>query len=159
MYRALTVLVAITVMVAGCATESGGRAGRTSPAPGWYADIQVGIEAEGKSESVVANVTTSRLTEERVRSSVTLRGKLPAGTYPWFIHTGSCEDGSEGSIMGRPEDYPMLTPDAEGYHTATANLEIPLDLDGSYYIAIHNAAEVSPMTTIVACGELERRGT
>ncbi len=159
MYRALTALVVVTVMVAGCATESGGRAGRTSPAPGWYGDIQVGMEGGDESESVVANVTTTRLTDERARSSVTLRGKLPAGTYPWFIHTGTCEDGSEGPILGRPEDYQMLTPDAEGYHTATANLEVPLDLDGSYYIAIHNAEEVSPMTTIVACGELERRGS
>jgi hypothetical protein len=142
-------------MVAGCATESGGRAGRQSPAPGWYGDIQVGLE--GDSESVVAFVTTSRLTAERARSSVTLRGKMPEGIYPWFIHVGSCEDGSDGPILGRPEDYAMLEPDAEGYHTATANLEVPLDPDGSYYIAIHNAVET--MTTIVACGELERRGS
>jgi hypothetical protein len=159
MYRALTALVVVTVMVVGCATESGGRAGRQSPAPGWYGDIQVGLEGEGESESVVAFVTTTRLTAERARSSVTLRGKLPAGTYPWFIHTGICEQGSEGPILGRPEDYAMLEPDAEGYHTATANLEAPLDPDGSYYIAIHNAEEVSPMTTIVACGQLERRGS
>ncbi len=159
MYKALTALVVVTLMIVGCATESGGRAGRQSPAPGWYGDIQVGIEGGDESEGVVANVTTSRLTAERARSSVTLRGKLPTGTYPWFIHTGTCEDGSDGPILGRPEDYPMLKPDREGYHTATANLEIPLDPNGSYYIAIHNAEEVSPMTTIVACGELERRGS
>lgn len=156
MYRAFTALAVVTVMVAaGCATESGGRAGRQSPAPGWYGDIQVGLE--GESESVVANVTTSRLTAERARSSVTLRGKMPEGMYPWFIHVGVCEDGSDGPILGRPEDYPMLEPDAEGYHTATANLDVPLDPDGSYYIAIHNAEET--MTTILACGELERRGS
>jgi hypothetical protein len=128
------------------------------PAVAWYGDIHVGgLEADG--ETLVANVTTSRLTGERARSSVTLRGKVPEGMYPWHIHVGTCEDGSNGPILGRAEDYPMLEPDAEGVYTATANLEVPLDPDGSYYINIHNAEAVSPMTTIVACGELERRGT
>jgi hypothetical protein len=158
MDRTFTALVVVTVMVAiGCATESGGRAAR-APAPGWYGDIHVGgLEANG--ETFVANVTTSRLTDERARSSVTLRGKMPEGMYPWFIHVGICEDGSDGPILGKPEDYPLLEPDAEGVHTATANLEIALDPNGSYYIAIHNAEAVSPMTTILACGELVRRGT
>jgi hypothetical protein len=157
MDRVFTALVAVRVVVAvGCASESGGRAGR-APAPGWYGDIHVGgLEADG--ETFVANVTTTRLTDERARSSVTLRGKMPEGMYPWFIYVGSCEDGSDGPILGRPEDYPMLEPDAEGVYTATANLEIALDPNGSYYIAIHNAEAVSLMTTIVACGELERRG-
>ena len=158
MDRAFAALVALAVMVAvGGATESGGRAGR-APAAAWYGDIHVGgLEDDGA--TLVANLTTTRLTGERVRSTVTLQGNLPEGMYPWHIHVGSCGDGSSGPILGRAEDYPMLEPVEGGIHTATANLEIALDPSGSYYINIHNAEAVSPMTTIIACGELERRGT
>lgn len=147
-------IVAAGVLLAACSTN---RMARQDPVR-WYGDVYVG-ELDVVDEPLVATLSTTRLDENHARSTVTLRGRLPQGEYPWFIHVGACELGSDGPILGNPDKYPLLTPDAEGNHTATANLDVALEKGGEYFVAIHNNRQTSSMTTIVGCGQLQREGS
>lgn len=150
--RTGVILIGFAVVVTACASTRGDRISR-APAQQWHGKIYVGGPAEG-GDHYVANASTTRLASDRIRTTVTVRGDLPSGSYPWHIHVGTCADGSSGPIVGDPDAYPPLQPGQEGVHTATANLGVSLDPDGSYYVNIHASEEA--MTTILACGRLER---
>lgn len=114
----------------------------------WTATIRATGMGPGHTGS--ATVTT---TASGTRARVELSGGSGGGTHPWHIHRGAC--GSGGEIVGGATAYPVLEPDATGYATATARLDVRLQPGESYHINIHQ----SPQRTgeIVACGELRAR--
>lgn len=82
--------------------------------------------------------------------SVTISGATPGARHPWHIHRGTC--GSNGAIVGDAGAYPVLTVGSDGVASASANLAVHLDEDGSYYVKIHRSPQ--DLGTIVACGSL-----
>jgi hypothetical protein len=140
----------LAVGVTACGTTTTARSGAAQ----WHGKIYVGGPETGEAEgNFVANATVSQLTSSTARSTITLRGRMPQGEYPWYVHVGTCAEGSDGPIIGNPDDYPMVESGAEGFGGATANLEIALDPAGSYYVNIHSKDD---MTTILACGQMEK---
>ena len=78
-------------------------------------------------------------------------GRAQAGAqHPWHVHVGTCASG--GAIFGDASAYPVLRVGSDGNATATANLAMGLDPDGSYHVNVHRSA--SDLGTIVACGDL-----
>lgn len=120
----------------------------------WHGRIYpvVGAGGQRAEANSVANATMTRLGDLRVRATVTLRGGLAAGSYPWHVHVGGC--GSGGAIIGDPDEYPPLVPGSDGMGDVTATFNASLDPGGTYHVNVHRSEE--EMVTIVACGELER---
>lgn len=156
MLTRIVFLATVGAVLVGC---GGSEYSQTTAAPAvrWYGDLYVGGPEAG-GERIVATLSTSQVSEDQVRSTVTVRGPIPAGEYPWYIHSGVCSDGSDGPILGRADDYVPLQPtDEEGIVSSTSEItHAPMDPNGSYYITVHKSAQ--EMTSIVACGELSRQG-
>jgi hypothetical protein len=119
----------------------------------WHGRVYTAVAGgQFAEENSVANATMTRLPDYSVRATLTLRGGLAAGRYPWHVHVGRC--GSDGPILGNPADYPLLVPSAtEGRDNATAGFEATLDPGADYYVNVHESME--EIGNVVACGNLE----
>lgn len=146
---ALATSMAIMVLgLAGCGSREAEVQSEPSAAAAtaeWTATIRATGMGPGHTGS--ATVTT---TASGSRATVSLSGGSGGGTHPWHIHRGTC--GSGGEIVGSPTAYPVLEPDATGYATATARLDVSLQPGQSYHINIHQSRQRTQ--EIVACGEL-----
>lgn len=139
-------LVAVTL---GCGGAEGARGGSGEQ---WHGRIYPYAAGQLATSNSVANATMSRTSPTTVRATTTLRGGLAMGRYPWHVHEGPCEEG--GAILGDPDEYPVLVPDAQGMGTANATFEARLDPGAAYSINIHRSPD--EIGTIVACGDLTR---
>lgn len=86
---------------------------------------------------------------EQSRVSVHLTG-LQEGTYPWHVHSGTCDSG--GPIVGPADAYPPLTVGADGMAQVEARIPIETPASGEYHVNIHRSP--TDLATIVACGDL-----
>lgn len=82
--------------------------------------------------------------------SLTIAGAASGARHPWHIHRGTC--GSGGPIVGDASAYPVLMVRADGVASASADLDVALSEDGSYYVNVHRSPQ--DLGTIVACGPL-----
>lgn len=135
------------LLLAACSTTRESRIGGDVQ---WHGRIYPAVGPGQFAESnSVANATMTRLSGTNVRSTITLRGGLVQGDYPWHVHEGTC--GSGGPIVGDPSEYPPLSTGSGTVGSATATFDADLDPDGAYYINIHRPEDLE---TIVACGQL-----
>lgn len=82
--------------------------------------------------------------------SLSIAGAQSGARHPWHIHRGTC--GSGGPIVGDASAYPVLAVGGNGQASASANLNVALNEDGSYYVNVHRSP--SDLGTIVSCGAL-----
>lgn len=145
---------ALLAISLGCSSREARQTTMSPMETQWHGRIYpvVGAAGERAEDNSVANATMTRLGDLRVRATVTLRGGLTGGSYPWHVHVGSC--GSGGAILGDPDEYPPLVPGNDGMGSVTATFDASLDPGGAYHVNIHRSEE--EMATIVACGDLER---
>jgi hypothetical protein len=145
---ALAVVFTMTALFA-CSS----RQARQQEGEQWHGRVYPAVGGEQfAEENSVANATMTRLPDYSVRATLTLRGGLAAGSYPWHVHVGRC--GSDGPIVGNPDDYPPLVPSStEGQDNATARFEATLEPGADYYVNVHESEE--EIGNIVACGNLE----
>ena len=145
---ALAVVFTMTALFA-CSSKQA----RQQSGEQWHGRVYTTVgEGQFAEENSVANATMTRLPDYSVRATLTLRGGLAAGSYPWHVHVGRC--GSDGPILGNPDDYSPLVPSAtEGQDNATARFEATLEPGAEYYVNVHESVE--EIGNIVACGNLE----
>lgn len=110
----------------------------------WSGDLepQAGTQVLGRvaAQSAVASTGVS----------VTISGASAGARHPWHIYRGTC--GSNGPIVGDASVYPVLSAGSDGIASASANLNVGLSEDASYYVNIHRSP--NDLGTIVACGQL-----
>lgn len=154
-FAGLTLLACLATIV-GCATERGTTETRMGSDVQWHGRIYRGPDgvAAGEQSSVAAATMTRTATSagENVRASLTGRGGLTPGSYPWHVHAGTC--GSGGAIIGNADEYPLLEAGGAGLGNVTADFSANVNPDGQYYVNIHRSEE--DLGTIIACGNLER---
>jgi superoxide dismutase, Cu-Zn family len=87
-------------------------------------------------------------------ASIELDGDAPAALRPWHVHFGTC--GTGGGIVGPPADYPPLMIASDGSASASARIDVALDVNAPYHVNVH----LSPaeMATLIACGDLTQQG-
>lgn len=140
MARRVTTLVAI-LLVTGCS----GRDVDTRPvAATWAADVR-SVGDHGHSGFATGSIMVSG----NARINVTLTGGSPGGVHPWGVRAGSCA--GDGTLVGVEDQYPPLRPDDRGNASATATLDVALDPEAPYSVAILQS-EDDPV--IVGCGDL-----
>lgn len=146
-----TLLVILTAV--GCATERGTTEARMGSDLQWHGRIYRGTGGVGGDQTSIATTTMTRLTggDENMRASVTGRGGLQPGSYPWHVHAGAC--GSDSAILGSADEYPLLNAGGAGMGSATADFNANVSPGGAYSVNIHRSPDDM---TVVACGNLER---
>ncbi|MDX1660629.1 MAG: hypothetical protein R3326_02460 [Gemmatimonadota bacterium] len=133
--------IAALFLLTGC----WGREVDTRPVAGlWSADVRA-VGEHGHSGFATGSILVSGAT----RMNVTLSGGSAGGVHPWAVQAGLC--GSEGPVVGREQDYPVLRPNERGNASATATLDVRLDPSADYHVVIHQSDEDH---TIVGCGQL-----
>lgn len=124
---------------------AGAAAGCTVIEPAaWTGTVQPRAGAEVEA-AVQANTMWSN-----TAVAISMIGGEPGGQHPWHIHEGTCESG--GGIVGDPDAYPPLAPDATGGATADARLRTHLMPDENYHVNVHRSPDA--MGEIIACGDL-----
>ncbi|HEX3273594.1 MAG TPA: hypothetical protein VHR43_01960 [Gemmatimonadales bacterium] len=88
--------------------------------------------------------------ESKVEAHVEITNASPGGRHPWHVHLGQC--GTDRGILGDAKAYPILKVGGDGKADADAELDVPLPLQGQYFVNVH--ASPTNMGTIVACGNL-----
>lgn len=141
-------------VVLACSSREARRGSMAASQTQWHGRIYpvVGASGERAESNSVANATMTRLADRQVRATVTLRGGLAGGSYPWHVHVGSCD--SQGAILGDPDEYPPLVPGADGKGNVTATFDATIDPGASYHVNVHRSE--AEMGTVIACGDLVR---
>lgn len=141
--RSLGFAALVAALLVGC----GGREIDRTPVRGsWIGEIEA-VGDHGHS----GFTTASLLSAGGTRVNVTLTGGSMGGRHPWRVRTGAC--GSGGEVIGDPEAYPPMEPNARGNASATATIGVDLDPDSEYHVTLHTSPE--DLDTIVGCGELQ----
>lgn len=123
-------------------------------APTWTANLSATDLAGPAAREDVANIDGSARMEmgetpAQSRVEVHITG-LQAGTYPWHVHSGTCQTG--GPIVGSATAYPPLTVGADGAAHVEAGIPVETPTSGDYHVNVHRSPE--DLATIVACGDL-----
>lgn len=89
----------------------------------------------------------------QTQAAIAVSGGQPGQTHGWHIRQGAC--GSQGTMVGMPEQYGALRPDSRGIANATATLEQELMTGETYHVNV----TVSPQDrgNIMACGNLRQQ--
>lgn len=103
-----------------------------------------------QNESGVLGAVAARSSVATAGVAITISGAQRGARHPWHIHRGTC--GSNGPIVGDAGAYPVLQVGADGIARASAELDVPLDEDASYYVNVHRSP--TDLGTIVSCGPL-----
>lgn len=148
--------VGTAITLGACATSSGtppaASAGVSTVQPGLTRESAATLTAMGGSGITGSAAAVSEPHQTHV--TVSLGGAMAGAVLPWHIHSGQC--GSNGPIVGPPASYPPMTAGSDGAATGAATLPMPLEATTRYYVNIHKSP--TEMGTIVACGDLVRRG-
>ncbi len=112
----------------------------------WRGTLET-TERDGIRASAQANSTPAG-----TAVAVSIAGAPTGGTHAWHVHRGTCAN--PGEVVGDPEAYPALRPDAQGSANARAVLtRRPLTRGQDYIVGIHEGATVD--TPVIACIDLE----
>jgi hypothetical protein len=89
----------------------------------------------------------------QTQAAIAISGGQPGQTHGWHMRQGAC--GTQGPIVGMPEQYGALRPDSRGIANATATLEQELAMGQTYHVNV----TVSPQDrgNIMACGNLRQQ--
>lgn len=137
--------LAVILLMIGCS----GREVDTRPvAAAWTADVRA-VGDHGHS----GFATGSIMVNGNTRVNVTLTGSSPGGVHPWGVRAGSCLE--DGTLVGMEDAYPALRPNDRGNASATATLDVALDPEAHYSVAILQGEQDR---SIVGCGDLVLSG-
>jgi hypothetical protein len=81
---------------------------------------------------------------------VRLANAVPGGVHPWTVRRGQC--GDDQGVVASPDRYPPLTVGRDGVANQTTALEVPLPIDGQYFVSVQ--ASSGNIATVYACGNL-----
>jgi Cu/Zn superoxide dismutase len=134
--------LALVLFSAACASGSGG--GDTEGIVDFKATL---APTAGNQVKGTANAVASL---GRTAVTVEIEGATPGAQHPWHVHQGRC--GSNGPVVGKASDYPVIDVDADGKVRVSAVIATQLVDDQEYFVNVH----LSPtqMGTIVSCGQL-----
>jgi hypothetical protein len=107
-------------------------------------------QLEPRSDTRIRGAVEAQSAAATTGVSVTISGAESGARHPWHIHRGTC--GSNGPIVGDPSAYPVLAVGTDGVASASADLNVALSEDGSYYVKLHRSPQ--DLGTIVSCGAL-----
>ncbi len=130
-------------------------AGEVMPAlPTWTANLSptdAAAPAARQDEADISGTARMEMGDSREHSRVTVHlTGLQAGTYPWHVHSGTCDTG--GPIVGPADAYPPLTVGTDGEAHVESQIGVETPASGDYHVNVHRSP--TDLATIVACGNL-----
>src|SRR5262245_41498967 len=100
------IAVALALLAGACASGSGSGGGKTEGIVDFSATLAptVGYQVRGTANAVASLGRTG--------VTVEIDGATPGAHHPWHVHQGKC--GSNGPVVGKAADYPVIDVDADG---------------------------------------------
>ena len=107
---------------------------------------------DATAEGDIRAAATANSTPAGTAVAVSIADAPTGGTHAWHVHRGTCAN--PGEVVGDPQAYPALRPDAGGSANARAVLtRRPLMRGQDYIVGIHQGATVD--TPVIACVNLQ----
>ena len=118
----------------------------------WKATLSArnGSQVEGTAEVKTKSADSTAL-------DVEIKKAAASTSYAWHIHNGNCA--ANGSVVGPPNAYPVLTTDDKGSGGVEVTLALPPLVPGEYSVHVHApSADTAAVGMAVACGDLKPAG-